>query len=115
MEEVLNDLSAVNGIGGGILVSKEGLVISHFWKNEEELDLLAASLTDLVNLSSSFIEERVAGGPFQLVDIEGENLRTFIGDVNENTFLVVLADKDFPLGALRMEVKSACQKLRLVL
>lgn len=117
MEDVLKNLSEVHGIGGGFLVSREGFVLSHFWKDEKELDLLAANLTDLVNIASDFAEKKVSGGTFRMLDldIEGEKLRIFINVINENTFLAVLADKSLPLGMLRLEIKAAVQKLKSVI
>lgn len=115
MEDILKDISQVKGILGSLIISRDGLIIAQDFSATEEVDLLAADLAELTNLSVQLIQEKLNQGNFDTLSIEAAKGRISVKAINENTFLIVMANLTINLGLLFWELKSKAEKLRQVL
>jgi uncharacterized protein len=112
MEEILEQLNAIHGIIGSVIIGKDGLVIASRWDKEIDPDMVGVHTADLLNLTESIMTDKLDFGITEMITIEAENARLFLKIIDELTFLVIATTLKANLGLMRIEIKSATQKLR---
>jgi len=114
MEEILENLSGLTGVQGCLIAGRDGLLIAQSWHNEIDAELAGASLADIFVTAESSVSERFALGLIDMITIEATGGKIFIQNINEDTFLVVLAQANSNIGLLRCEIKYAVENLKEV-
>jgi uncharacterized protein len=112
MEEILEQLNAMPGIIGSVIVGKDGLVIASQWNQGIDPDMIGVHTADLLNLTESIMTDKLDFGIADMITIEAENARLFLKIIDELTFLVIAATSKANLGLMRIEIRSAAQRLR---
>jgi predicted regulator of Ras-like GTPase activity (Roadblock/LC7/MglB family) len=111
METILEELNMTPGIFGSMIVGKDGLVISNNWNQEIDLDMVGADSADLFNSIEAMMGEKFQYGNIDLMSLETENARLFLKNVDESTFLAVVATPKSNVGLVRAEIASASARL----
>lgn len=112
MYDVLSELNRTPGITGSMVVGNDGIVIAadlEAGMEGETVGALAASITTSIQKSL----DRLQASPLAQVTIEAENAKLFFSDAGLG-ILVVTTEKDINVGLIRLEIRNAIQKLRLV-
>jgi len=112
VRSILSDLSRVEGIRGCAVVSKDGFIIENVLPSDCEVDSdeLAVMVTTVYGTVEMIGSELKVGG-IDLINIEFDESYLLIQDLGE-ALLVVLSDKQTPLGKVRFEVKKHRDKLK---
>lgn len=112
MYDVLSELNRTPGITGSMVVGNDGIVIAADLESGmegETVGALAASITTSIQKSL----DRLQTSPLTQVTIEAENAKLFFSDAGLG-ILVVTTQKDVNVGLVRLEIRNAISKLRLV-
>jgi uncharacterized protein len=112
MYQVLNELNKTPGVTGSMVVGNDGIVIAADLEAGFEGDTvgaLAASIT--ANIQKSL--DRLRTSPLQQVTIEAEEAKLFFTDAGLG-ILVVTTEKDVNVGLIRLEIKNAVGRLKMV-
>lgn len=112
MYDVLNELNKTSGITGSMVVGKDGIVIAADLQESlecETVGALAASIT--TNIQKSL--DRLNSTPLSQVTIEAEEGKLFFSNADVG-ILVVTTEKKVNIGLIRLEIKNAIGKLKLV-
>lgn len=112
MYDVLSELNRTPGITGSMVVGNDGIVIAadlEAGMEPETVGALAASISTSVQKSL----DRLQTSPLSQVTIEAENAKLFFSDAGLG-ILVVTTEKDINVGLIRLEIRNAVSKLRLV-
>jgi uncharacterized protein len=112
MYQVLNELNKTPGVTGSMVVGNDGIVIAADLEAGFEGDTvgaLAASIT--ANIQKSL--DRLRTSPLQQVTIEAEEAKLFFTDAGLG-ILVVTTEKDVNVGLIRLEIKTAVGRLKMV-
>lgn len=112
MYHILDELNKTPGITGSMVVGDDGIVIAADMKTGfegETVGALAASITS--NIKKSL--DRLRTSPLQQVTIEADDAKLFFTDAGLG-ILVVTAQKDVNIGLIRLEIKNAVGKLKVV-
>lgn len=115
MEEILENLAQVTGILGALIVGRDGLVIAYSGDIKADPDFLGATVSDFFTTAENIMEEKFSLGTLGRITIEADQGVYFLQNINNETFLVVIADKKMNHGLIRLEMKSASESLREVL
>jgi uncharacterized protein len=112
MYQVLNELNKTPGVTGSMVVGNDGIVIAADLEAGFEGDTvgaLAASIT--ANIQKSL--DRLRTSPLQQVTIEAEEAKLFFTDAGLG-ILVVTTERDVNVGLIRLEIKNAVGRLKMV-
>jgi len=112
MHEVLSELNKTTGITGSMVVGNDGIVIaSDLQENleDETIGALAASITSNIHKSL----QRLQTSPLKQVTIEADDAKLFFTDAGLG-ILVVTTEKEVNIGLIRLEIKNAISKLKIV-
>ncbi len=112
MYDVLSELNRTPGITGSMVVGNDGIVIAadlEAGMEPETVGALAASISSSVQKSL----DRLQTSPLSQVTIEAENAKLFFCEAGLG-ILVVTTEKDINVGLIRLEIRNAVSKLRLV-
>jgi len=112
MHEILSELNKTTGITGSMVVGNDGIVIAaNLQENMEDdtIGALAASIT--ANIHKSL--ERLQSSPLTNVTIEADDAKLFFSDAGLG-ILVVTAEKEVNIGLIRLEIKNAISRLKMV-
>jgi predicted regulator of Ras-like GTPase activity (Roadblock/LC7/MglB family) len=112
MYDVLSELNRTPGITGSMVVGNDGIVIAadlEAGMEPETVGALAASISSSVQKSL----DRLQTSPLSQVTIEAENAKLFFSEAGLG-ILVVTTEKDINVGLIRLEIRNAVSKLRLV-
>jgi len=110
VKEILAELNKVKGIMGSMVVAADGMVIASdvaVQTPDEVLGAMAASIATTITKSL----ERMNHGKLHQAMLDATEGKIFISDVGMG-FLVVVTDKDVNVGLIRVEMRSASDRLR---
>lgn len=110
MYEVLAELNKTSGINGSMMVGSDGIIIAADLNNELEDDTVGALAASVIVGIKKAIN-RLESGTLNHVMIEAENGKVFLAE-NQLGILVVMAEKDVNIGLIRLEMKTALNKLQ---
>ena len=109
MEQILQELSRIEGVRGNVLVSKDGLVIASRSNPPLEVDTLAAWAISALNLTQKYV-----------VEVDGGELIRFLIETPEGTILfsnmgigslITITSPQVNLGLLRLKLEEAVKVL----
>lgn len=112
MYEILNELNKTAGINGSMIVGQDGIVIASDMNSQlqdEAVGALAASIVSTVKNSM----ERLSNEGLRQITVEANKGKLFLTDV-EIGILAVTTEPQVNVGMVRLEIKSAAEKIRLV-
>jgi predicted regulator of Ras-like GTPase activity (Roadblock/LC7/MglB family) len=112
MYEVLEELNRNVGVTGSMIVGSDGIVIAadlDTQLQDEEVGALAASIVSTVEKSMS----RLSDDQPKQITVEASGGKLFLTDVGIG-ILAVTTDPKVNVGLIRLEIKNAAEKVRLV-
>lgn len=112
MYEILNELNKTAGINGSMIVGQDGIVIAADMNSQlqdEAVGALAASIVSTVKNSM----ERLSNEGFKQITVEASKGKLFLTDVGIG-ILAVTTEPQVNVGMVKLEIKSASDKIRLV-
>ncbi len=112
MYEILNELNKTAGINGSMVVGQDGIVIAadmNAQLQDEAVGALAASIVSTVKSSM----ERLSNEGLRQITVEAQKGKLFLADVGIG-ILAVTTEPQVNVGMVRLEIKSAAEKIRLV-
>jgi predicted regulator of Ras-like GTPase activity (Roadblock/LC7/MglB family) len=112
MYEILNQLNKTAGINGSMVVGQDGIVIAADMNSQlqdEAVGALAASIVSTVKASM----ERLSNEGLKQVTVEASQGKLFLTDV-EIGILAVTTEPQVNVGMVRLEIKNAAEKIKLV-
>lgn len=115
MENILEELNQIPGVQGSMIVGKDGLVIVPMWNQDVDMDMIGADSADLLGLVESLTMDKLNAGKVDLITMEAETVKFFVKNIDEATFIVVAAESNCNLGLVRLQIKSAANKIMEVL
>ncbi len=115
MEEILENLTQVNGIQGTLIVGKDGLVIAYSGDIKTDPDFLGATIADFFTTAENITEEKFAMGSLDKLSFETNSSKFFLNNINNDTFLVIITEEQVNIGLIRLEMKAAAESLKEVL
>jgi predicted regulator of Ras-like GTPase activity (Roadblock/LC7/MglB family) len=111
MYDILNELNKTAGISGSMVVGQDGIVIAadmNTQLQDEAVGALAASIVSTVKSSM----ERLSNEDLKQITVEAEKGKLFLTDVRIG-ILAVTTDPQVNVGMIRLEIKSAAEKIKL--
>ena len=112
MYEILNQLNKTAGISGSMIVGQDGIVIAADMNSQlkdEAVGALAASIVNTVRTSM----ERLSDEGLRQVTVEASKGKLFLTDVGIG-ILAVTTEPQVNVGMVRLEIKNAAEKMKLV-
>ncbi len=112
MYEILSELNKTQGVRGSMIVGEDGIIVAAEIGDEFEDDTvgaLAASIISSVKKALSRLHE----GSMKQVMIEADNGKIFLAECPIG-ILAVLTGIDINIGLIRLEIKSALEKMQSV-
>jgi predicted regulator of Ras-like GTPase activity (Roadblock/LC7/MglB family) len=112
MYKILEELNKTPGINGSMIVGQDGIVIaadSNSQLQDETVGALAASIVSTVEKSM----ERLSNQGLKQITVEASKGKLFLTDVGIG-ILAVTTDPQVNVGMIRLEIKNAAEKVKLV-
>jgi hypothetical protein len=112
MYKILEELNKTPGINGSMIVGQDGIVIAadlNSQLQDEAVGALAASIISTVRKSM----ERLSSEDLKQITVEASQGKLFLTDVGIG-ILAVTTDPEVNVGLIRLEIKNAAEKIRLV-
>jgi predicted regulator of Ras-like GTPase activity (Roadblock/LC7/MglB family) len=112
MYEILNELNKTAGINGSMVVGQDGIVIAadmNAQLQDEAVGALAASIVNTVKSSM----ERLSNEGLRQITVEAQKGKLFLADVGIG-ILAVTTEPQVNVGMVRLEIKTAAEKIKLV-
>ncbi len=112
MYEILNELNKTAGINGSMVVGQDGIVIAADMNTELQDDTVGALASSIVSTVKSSLE-RLSNEGLKQITVEADKGKLFLTDVGIG-ILAVTTESQVNVGMVRLEIKSAAEKIRLV-
>jgi len=112
MREVLQRLNLVQGMKGSLVVTPDGLPIAAELPDNLDRET-AAGLAGIIGRMLSDWAGEVKAGKISIGLLEAKNARLFFAPIAWG-YLVAIAEKQCPLGEMRLELKVAVGNLNEV-
>jgi len=110
MEDILKDLNkSSSGIIGSLLVGPDGIPIAADFSSPMNDEMIAALVSSITNAANKVIQ-KLTQEEMQSFIIETDTNKIFLQNSSMG-YLVTLANNDANLGLVRVEIKSAAQRL----
>ena len=112
MYKILEGLNKTTGINGSMIVGQDGIVIAadlNTQLQDEAVGALAASIVSTVKKSM----ERLSDADLKQITVEASKGKLFLTDVGIG-ILAVTTDPQVNVGMVRLEIKNAAEKIKLV-
>jgi len=112
MYKILEGLNKTTGINGSMIVGQDGIVIAadlNTQLQDEAVGALAASIVSTVKKSM----ERLSDEDLKQITVEASKGKLFLTDVGIG-ILAVTTDPQVNVGMVRLEIKNAAEKIKLV-
>ncbi len=112
MYKILEELNKTTGINGSMIVGQDGIVIAadlNTQLQDDAVGALAASIVSTVKKSM----ERLSQENLKQITVEASKGKLFLTDVGIG-ILAVTTDPEVNVGMVRLEIKNAAEKVRLV-
>ncbi len=110
MRAILRNLTRVSGVQGTVLVDRDGMVILSELDadlDEERVGAMAAAIVATVEDSLAKVER----GPLVHLQMDAEDGKIIVEEAGK-ALLVVLTEKSVNIGLIRIEMKTAADKLK---
>ncbi len=110
MKEVLAELNRIKGVMGSLIAANDGMIIASdlaVQTPDEVLGAMAAS----VGATAAKALERMQQGAFVQAMMDAANGKIFLTEAGIG-YLVVVTDKDVNVGLVRVEMRTAADRLR---
>ncbi len=112
MYKILEELNKTVGINGSMIVGQDGIVIAADLNSalqDEAVGALAASIVSTAKKSM----ERLSKEDLKQITVEATKGKLFLTDVGIG-ILAVATDPEVNVGLVRLEIRNAAEKLKLV-
>jgi len=112
MYKILEGLNKTTGINGSMIVGQDGIVIAadlNTQLQDEAVGALAASIVSTVKKSM----EHLSNEYLKQITVEASKGKLFLTDVGIG-ILAVTTDPQVNVGMVRLEIKNAAEKIKLV-
>jgi predicted regulator of Ras-like GTPase activity (Roadblock/LC7/MglB family) len=110
MKKTLEELSKVTGVTGTMLVSRDGMVILSDLPEGTEQDRVAA-MAALVATTTDNSLHKIQRGALLHAMFDADGGKMFLSDAGKG-FVVVLTKDDVNVGLIRLEIKTAAERIR---
>ncbi len=110
IREIVAALTKISGVLGALLTSQDGMTIAAELSeglNDSRVSAMAAEVGRTTDESL----DRIGHGPMGYAMFDAERGKMFLSNAGKG-FLVVLADHSVNLGLLRLEMRTAAEKIR---
>jgi predicted regulator of Ras-like GTPase activity (Roadblock/LC7/MglB family) len=112
MYEILNELNKTAGINGSMVVGQDGIVIAADMNTGLQDDTVGALASSIVSTVKSSLE-RLSNEGLKQITVEADKGKIFLTDVGIG-ILAVTTESQVNVGMVRLEIKSAAEKIRMV-
>jgi len=109
MERILIDLNKTPGIQGCFLVDSDGIIILSDFATDVNDEMMGALASSIINTTSKVVE-KLNHGELQSFTFETDKSKLFFNNTKAG-FLVAVTSPDANIGLIRMEMKSASEKI----
>lgn len=110
MEKILSELNkAGSGILGSMVVGEDGIPICTDFSTPINDEMVAALVSSITNSANKVIQ-KLTQGEMESFIIETESNKIFLQN-SRLGYLVILTNADANLGLVRVEMKTAAQRL----
>jgi predicted regulator of Ras-like GTPase activity (Roadblock/LC7/MglB family) len=110
VRKIVEDLIRIDGVIGGLLVGKDGLVVSSTLLEDEDAEVLGAMSAAMFG-SVAKAAERIGIGMLRDTIIEATEGSIQLIEA-EDLILVVIAERGVNLGMIRIEMRKAAKRVR---
>ncbi len=109
VNELIDQVEAISGVGGILLINSEGLVAESRWEDSASADLFGAIACDVVRTVKSQIE-MCNFGQYESIFIEAKDMIINIIALKDN-LLLVKTNNQINLGTLRLKLSALLSRL----
>ncbi|NOK58969.1 MAG: dynein regulation protein LC7 [Chloroflexi bacterium AL-W] len=110
MRRIVEDLIRVEGVIGGLLVGKDGLVVASTLLDEEDAEILGA-MSAAVFGEIDKATKRIGVGTLIDTIIDAEQGSILMLESKYNILLVVITQRMVNLGLVKMEMRRAAKRI----
>ncbi|MEM8534797.1 MAG: roadblock/LC7 domain-containing protein [Chloroflexota bacterium] len=110
MRRIVEDLIRVEGVIGGLLVGKDGLVVASTLLDEEDAEILGA-MSAAVFGEIDKATKRIGVGTLVDTIIDAEQGSILMLESKYNILLVVITQRMVNLGLVKMEMRRAAKRI----
>ncbi len=110
MRKIVEDLIRIEGVIGGLLVGKDGLVVASTLLDDEDAEVLGAMAAAMFGTISK-AAERIGVGALHNTIVEAAHGAIQLFEA-EDLILVVITEQHVNLGMVRIEMRKAARRVR---
>jgi len=114
LRDPLADLDDIQGVSGGAVVRRDGLLIVSNLPQDIDADQLAAMTASTVG-SGETASQTLEIGSVEQVTVEAENGKLISTGAGTEAILTLLTNPDVNMGLVLVEMKKAVKKIKRVL
>lgn len=111
MEKILEDICALRGVTGALIVTKDGLPIDNRGNFKNEPELVGAGISEMFTAADTMTSERFQTGHPREIVVTAEKHLSFVFDVNDDMILAVVAEDSANIGLVLLECRRAVKML----
>ncbi len=112
MERLLSELNKVPGVIGSFIVAPDGIIVASDFTTDVNDELMGALTSSIINATEK-ASRKMELGHLQSFLVETDRNRVFF-QATKPGFLVCLAAPDANLGLLRVELRTAAERLNSI-
>lgn len=109
MDDILQQLNNVRGVGGSILISDDGLTMASFLRNNVDEESLAASAADIIE-RAEHLSTKLTTAPVKLIHTQGKDGGIIVLAAGK-AFLVIVTDPNSNLALLQLEAAPFAESI----
>ncbi len=103
MNDILEQLNRVRGVGGSVILSTEGLVIASCLRNDVDDEEISASVGSLIERAQNMCT-RTGLGNVNMVHLQGDHDGVLTVTAGQS-YLMIITDPHANLALLRLEAR----------
>lgn len=104
MDDILDQLIRIRGVGGCLLLSSDGLTVASRLREGVDEDQLAAQISELISKSQHAAQRMVIGIP-RMIHVHSDSGGLVLFASGPSAFLAVLIDPAANLALLQLELE----------
>lgn len=112
MERILAELNKTTGVIGSFVVAADGIIVASDFATELNDEVMGALTSSIIN-STEKATKKMEQGELVSFIVETETNKMFF-NATRSGFLVCIASPDANLGLIRVEMRTASEKLNNV-
>jgi len=112
MERILSELNKTPGIIGSFVVASDGIIVASDYATELNDEMMGALTSSIINSTEKATKKMEQGDLVSFI-IETEQYKMFFNSTRSG-FLVCVSKQDANIGLIRVEMRSATEKLNNV-